>query len=227
MQFAESLGSGWRSAASERLKEMQYFPIDIADLDKEYTKQHGQLYYILDVKNHLQYKSNFRKHFVYTDLQLVLQDSDALIVLYDESARRGAGTISECQYAFNHDIPIFLLSPYPEWHTEVPGWLQSLTTKIFTSFDDLFVYLNELPFGILKRDVYGNHHAGEHYLCSLCGDVFEKTKQHFVSKISPLYCKSCVCLVNTTYEEHADRYQFIVQHLEQQAIEEILSQEKK
>lgn len=227
MQFAKELGAAWRQNCGERLKQMEYFPLDIAELDRAYSAEHGELYHLLDTEKHLQYKSNFRKHFIYTDLQLVQRDSDALIVYYDESARRGAGTISECQYAYNHDIPIFLLSHYPRWEKEVPGWLQGLTTRIFTTFEDLYLYLDKLPYGILKRDAYGNHHAGPHYLCSLCGNVFEKSKHHFVSKISPLYCKPCVSLVNNTYEAHKDRYEFIVERLEVEALQEIIQQEKR
>lgn len=225
MQFAEHLGAGWRIECADRIKQMGYFPLDIAELDRAYAAKHGELYNMLDTDNHLQYKSNIRKHFIYTDLQLVQRDSDALIVYYDESARKGAGTISECQYAYNHDIPIFLVSAYDNWPKEVPGWLQALTTKVFPSFDEMYEYMNALPFGILKRDTYGNHHAGPHYLCSLCGDVFEKSKHHFVSKISPLYCKPCVSLVNTTYEGHQDRYQFIVDHLEDEALQELIHRE--
>lgn len=213
MQFAKDLGAGWRKDCADKLKEMNYFPIDITDMDRAYAKEYGELYNMLDRSNHLQYKSNFRRHFVWTDVELVKQDSDAVIVFYDESARRGAGTISECQIAYEAEIPLFLVSDYKEWWKEVPGWLQSLTTKMFTEFDDLYAYLEQLPYGILKRDIYGNHGSKQEYLCSLCGSVFQKTKHHFVSKVSPLYCKSCVDLVTTTYEEHKDRYEFFMEHL--------------
>ena len=202
---------------------MKYFPLDIAEVDRAYARIHGELYDMLDVKKHLQYKSNFRRHFIYTDIQLVKNDSDALIVYYDESVRRGAGTTSECQEAYDHDIPIFLVSAYQDWATEVPGWLQGLTTKIFVSFDDLYVYLDNLPYGILTRDIYGNHAIKQQYLCSLCGNVFEKTKNHFVSHVSPLYCKPCVKLVVKTYEELADRYQFCVEYFLKEQNQELQS----
>jgi hypothetical protein len=221
MQFAKDLGAGWRIDCSIRLKQMGYFPIDITQMDKAYTAKYGQLYYILDPSKHLEYKSNFRRHFIHADSQLVIRDSDALIVLYDESVRRGAGTISECQIAYDNDIPIFLVSTYEDWQKEVPGWLQGLTTKIFTEFDTMYEYLHNLPFGILKRDVYGNHSAGNCYLCSLCGSVFGKEKHHFVSKISPLYCKSCVDLVTKTHESHADRYAFIIAQLDEDSETEL------
>jgi hypothetical protein len=140
-------------------------------------------------------------------------------VLYDESVRKGAGTISECQHAFNRDIPIFLINTYGDIN-EVPGWLQALTTRIFNSFDKLYSYLSDLPPGILKKDIYGNMNAGDCYLCSLCGDAFIKNKQHFVSKISPLYCTNCVDVVTKTFEGHKDRYQFFVEYLESEADDE-------
>jgi hypothetical protein len=161
----------------------------------------------------LQTKSNIRKHFVSADLNLITFWADAMIIRYDEGVRKGAGTISECQHAYNLDIPIFLVNEY-KILSEVPGWLAALTTKIFDQWQAMYSYLGDLPQGILKRDVYGNRRSGSHYLCSLCGTVEQKHKAHFVSKISPLYCKSCVELVKTTFEEHKDRYQFFLEHLE-------------
>jgi hypothetical protein len=195
---------------------MGYYPLDIAELDIAYTEKHGELYRFTSDEELLQRKSNIRKHFVYTDLQLIENDSDAIIILYDESVRLGAGTISECQIAYNLDLPIFLVNTYPQLDA-VPGWLQALTTKIFTDFNSLYAYLDQLPEGVLKRDAYGNHHNSTHYLCSLCGTSFEKGKTHFVSKVSPLYCKSCVAIVKTTFESHADRYQFFLDYLEEEA----------
>jgi hypothetical protein len=216
MQHAANLGAGWRADCSTHLKGMGYYPLDIAELDIAYTAAHGELYRFMSDEELLQRKSNIRKHFVYTDLQLIINDSDALIVLYDESVRLGAGTVSECQIAFNEDIPVFLINTYPTLD-DVPGWLQALTTKIFSDISDLYVYLGELPAGVLKRDAYGNHHSGSHYLCSLCGCAFEKGKQHFVSKVSPMYCLPCVDIVKTTFTSHADRYQFFLEYLESES----------
>lgn len=208
MQHAANFGSSWRIDCGEVLKAKGYYPIDICDLDRKYAKYYGELYNFTDREQHLQYKSNMRKHFIHTDCQLVIKDSDALIVLYDESVRKGAGTISECQIAYDNGVPVFIVSAFDEWWKEVPGWLQGLATKIFSSFDELYAYLDTLPAGILKRDLYGNHGINGQYLCSLCGSVFDKEKHHFVSKVSPLYCKSCVSLIEKTFEGHVDRYQF-------------------
>lgn len=213
MQFAQAFGGGWRIECGAKLREMGYFPLDICAFDRAYAAKYGELYNMSDLDQNLQYKSNMRKHFIHTDIDLVVRNSDALIVLYDESVRKGAGTISECQEAYMHDIPVFVVSVYEDWAKEVPGWLQGLSTKIFTSFEDLYEYLGSLPTGIFSRDTYGNHGVNGKYLCSLCGDVFSKDNQHFVSKISPLYCKPCVGLVEKTYEGHVDRYQFCMDEI--------------
>lgn len=214
MQHAKDLGAGWRLKCAKELRKMGYYPLDITALDIAYTKAHGELYIPDGNTNDLQRRSDIRRHFIHSDLQLILNDSDALIVLYDESARLGAGTISECQYAYEHNIPIFIVSAYEDWRKEVPGWLYGLSSKVFTNFTDLYIYLSGLPEGILLEDDYGNRHAkGKYYLCSLCGDHFEKNKQQFVSKVSPLYCTECVDVVKYTYEQRYDRAKFFKEYL--------------
>ncbi len=215
MQFAEGYGTGWREIASKRLKEMQYFPLDIARMDDHYKDRYGKLYLPSSVENHVMYKSNVRKHFIFADLNLIEEHSDALIVLYDESVRRGAGTISECQFAYLHHIPIFMISSYKNMDEDIPGWLQALSTKIFFDFEEMYSYFENLPYGILRKDIYGNHRSENKYLCHLCGDVFEKKKNIFVSKVAPLYCGSCVEAVSNTHNRYKDRYEFFVEYLDE------------
>lgn len=208
MQFApDGLGADWRRECSKRLKELSYYPIDIAALDLAYSEDHGHLYRFISDAELLQRKSNIRKHFIETDIALIRNDTDAVIILYDETVRRGAGTTSEVHEAFMLDIPVFLLNTYGDVK-EVPGWMQAETTVMFTDWEELYKYFAALPPGILKRDRYGNRRSGTQYLCSLCGTVEEKHKSHFVSRVSPLYCKSCVEIAKTTHEQHYDRYTF-------------------
>ena len=212
MQYAKDLGAGWRKECSARLRELLFNPIDIAELDIAYTAAHGHLYRFIDDEQLLERKSNIRKHFVDADIKLVHFDSDALIVLYDESVRLGAGTTSEVHEAFMKDIPVFLVNGYGKL-SEVPGWMQAETTVIFNEFEELYSYLASLPPGILKRDEYGNRRSGNYYLCSLCGAVEEKHGSHYVSEVKPSYCKACVEIVKATHEAHADRYTFFNQYI--------------
>ena len=171
MQMKKGLGATWRRNAAEKLKTLGYFPLDITELDRAYAAAHGDLFYAYNseftAEQILQFKSNIRKHFIYTDLELVDKDSDAVIVLWDEAAQLGGGTHNEISHAYEHDVPIFMVTTVPM--ETVPGWILSQVTKIFTKWDSLYSYLEELPDGILKRDQYGNHRSESHYLCSLCG----------------------------------------------------------
>lgn len=224
MQFApDGLGAGWRKICSERLKAMKFLPLDIAALDLAYIDAHGYIKRWVNDNELLQRKSNIRKHYIDTDINLIKYDSDAVIILYDETVRRGAGTTSEVHEAFMRDVPVFMMNTYGAL-SEVPGWMQAETTRIFNDWEDMYDYLGKLPPGILKRDKYGNHRSGDKYLCSLCGATERKHGAHFVSKISPLYCKSCVELVQTTYEEQADRYQFFLDLFTAEACETLNQQ---
>jgi len=220
MQMKKDLGASWRKTCSKHLKDLGYLPLDICELDRAYANAHLELFYAYDDKfsttEQLQFKSNIRKHFVRTDLKLVDADSDAIVVLWDKSAALGGGTHNEISHAYEHDIPIFLVTKMEI--VKIPGWIISQTTKIFNSFEELYEYLEKLPDGILRKDMYGNRGTENMYLCSLCGDTFKKDKHHFVSKVSPLYCKCCVDVVEKTYEGLVDRYQFFVEYLDEQAI---------
>lgn len=220
MQFAKALGAGWRIEASKKLKEMGYFPLDITELDVAYLKSEGKPLLIPTDKEQLAYKAHMRKHFIDTDLKLIKDNSDALIVYYDESARRGAGTVSEAQYAYLLNIPIFLVadgySSIEEMNQNISGWLIALSTKSFISFDDLYDYLDKLPDGILKKDVYGNHGVDNQYLCHLSGEVFVKRKHKFVSQIHPLLSQKSVKITHEVYEETKDRYEFFMDYLTEQ-----------
>jgi hypothetical protein len=221
MQFAAGKGYGWRAEIAPQLKHLGMYPVDIVALDRAYAADHGEMYGPENHDSHAQMKSNVREHFVRTDLDLIENCCDALIVLYDEACRRGCGTQAECQHAYNLGLPVFLVSAFPDWEKQVPVWLQALTTKIFTNFDDLLRYLAALPPTILVKDRYGNHHDGEgNYLCFLTGEVFTKSKHKFVSKLDPLYSQEAVELVATTHESREDRYDFFVRTMQQEGQQE-------
>jgi hypothetical protein len=213
MQYAKDLGAGWRIDCSQALKTQKYFPLDITELDLAYAKSHGGLFTLTDRSKHLEFKSDIRKHFIQTDLNLIQNMTDAIVIYYDESVRLGAGTISECQFAYNLNMPVFLVCDYPDMLKSVPGWLQGLTTKMFQNFEELYEYLDKLPYGIIRKDLYGNHRSGNEYLCSLCGDCFSKRKHLFVSQVVPLYCKTCVDTVAKTNDSHKNRYEYFMEYL--------------
>ena len=213
----DALGAGWREMMSRELEALNYVPFNITELDIAYQGPHGDI--MKDIRfdttqSEIHRKAAVRHHFVDTDLKLIGNDTDVVVLLYDEYARRGAGTISEAQYAYLQDIPILIVSQWENWEEQVPSWLHALSTKVFTSFTDCLEYMSNLPEGILIKDQYGNRGKDNHYLCSLSGEVFEKQNHHFVSNVSPLYSKESVQVVKEIKEDMKNRYEFICEYLE-------------
>jgi hypothetical protein len=219
MQFSKDLGESWRLHASRELVAMGYVPLDITAMDKAYSAKHGHVNYkdIMDssptTRKHWLSKSVIRKHFIHADLELIRNEADAVIVYYDESVQRGAGTLGECQFTYLLNKPLFLVSAFTQGH--IPGWLQGLATHCFLDFESLYHYMQKLPFGILRKDIYGNHGVDGKYLCNMCGAVFKKNPPTFVSKVEPLLCKTCVDVVAETHQEY-DRYTFMKEYLEKE-----------
>lgn len=214
MQFAKDLGGAWRVKCSERLMAMQYFPLDITELDVAYNKAYGKPSMPKNPEDINVYKAEMRRHFIEADLKLIHDNTDFLIVYYDESARRGAGTVSEAQYAYLYDIPVFLVGDYPSETAmcdDISGWLLALATKHFVSFEDLYSYLDSLPHGVLTKDQYGNTGVDSKYLCYLTGQVFEKKKTPFVSHVSPLLSPESVKITSDVYKKN--RYAFFREYL--------------
>ncbi len=78
----DDLGADWRRECSKHLREMGFFPLDIAELDLAYRDAHGHLFRFMEDDEILQRKSNIRKHFIETDIALIRNDTDAIIILY-------------------------------------------------------------------------------------------------------------------------------------------------
>lgn len=222
IDYAKNRGADWRHDLSNELLRLRFLPLDPVRMGNSYNEVFGNPIYgkgNIDTSTAalLHFRAQVRRQLIYADLHLIQNHTDALVVFYDDSVRRGAGTISECQFAYTHDIPVFLVSDWENWRDEVPGWLIGLTTKITTSFDDMVEYLGLLPPEILKRDMYGNRHSKDgqnHYLCSLSGEPFRKTGSHFASTVSPLYNKQSVSVVHSECVEQKDRYDFFLRFLE-------------
>ena len=89
---------------------------------------------------------------------------------------------------------------------------------VFLVFLQLDQYLADLPYGILKKDLFGNHCSGNKYLCHLSGEVFEKHGNKFVSEMNPLYSSAAVDVVHDVYENTVDRYDFFMDYLEKKYI---------
>ena len=145
MEYKKNLGMGWREWLTQELEKLHHDAInpvklEICEEEKDGLPVQAQLTEMklegkLDEVRRLVRKVLFRKD------MFAIQLADALIVLYDESVQKGAGTISECWEAFREGVPVYLVTEYAV--TDVPTWLIGETTKIFSDFEGLLEYVGE------------------------------------------------------------------------------------
>jgi len=145
MEYKKKLGMAWRDWITQELEKRHHDAINPVKLEicEEETggvpiqtrltqlKIDGKL----DEVRRLVRKVLFRKD------MFAIQLTDALIVYYDESVQKGAGTLSEAWEAFREGVPVYLVTDFPM--EKVPTWLIGETTRIFPDFDELLEYVAE------------------------------------------------------------------------------------
>jgi len=151
MEFKKNLGGPWRAWLTSRLAEQGISVLDPVKIEMPYSdevpiqeqltrfKNEGDL----DAVRKITRESLFRK-----DMSAI-QLADATIVLYDESAQRGAGTLSEAWESFREARPVYLVTDFPL--EKIPTWLIGESTAIFADFDELLAYTKDCK--ILVRDI--------------------------------------------------------------------------
>ena len=145
MEYKKNLGMAWREWVTLELEKRHHDAInpvklEICEEEKDGIPVQLQLTQLkkegkLDECRSLVRKVLFRKD------MFAIQLADAVVVYYDESVQKGAGTISECWEAFREGVPVYLVTDFPV--DEIPTWLIGETTKIFTDFDELLEYVSE------------------------------------------------------------------------------------
>jgi len=145
MEYKKKLGMGWRDWITQELEKRHHDAINPVKLEicEEETggipiqtrltelKLEGKL----DEVRRLVRKVLFRKD------MFAIQLTDALIVYYDESVQKGAGTLSEAWEAFREGVPVYLVTEFPT--EKIPTWLIGETTRIFSDFEELLEYVSE------------------------------------------------------------------------------------
>lgn len=149
MEYKRNLGANWREWLTEELEKRRHDAInpvklEIAEeeLDNDEPiqirltrlKNEGKL----DEVRRLVRKVLFRKD------MFGIQLADAIVVLYDESTRKGAGTLSEAWEAFREGRPVYLVTDFPM--EEIPTWLIGETTQIFGDMEEFLEYVSDHSF---------------------------------------------------------------------------------
>lgn len=149
MEYKKNLGTAWRDWLTEKLQELHHDAInpvklEIAEEDEDGAisgpplqvrlselKMEGKLNEVRKLVR----KTLFRKD------MFAIQLADAIVVFYDESVQKGAGTLSEAWEAFREGRPVYLVTEFPM--EKVPTWLIGETTAIFKDFESFLDYVKD------------------------------------------------------------------------------------
>lgn len=144
MQYAVGNGADWRVEIAQWLRqELSHASIDPVrrsrSLMRSMKRQGARLYG--NIRAGGDWNSFFRR-IVDSDTRFVARNSDYVICLWNQSARRGAGTQGELTVARQHRVPVYLVSRTPL--ERLPGWVQGCTTRHFGSWNALREYLKKV-----------------------------------------------------------------------------------
>jgi nucleoside 2-deoxyribosyltransferase len=73
------------------------------------------------------------------DLNVMANQADYVVCLWDEAAARGAGTQAEITAAFRKGIPVYLVTEIPL--EQVSGWVLGCADKVLPNFEELKAFL--------------------------------------------------------------------------------------
>lgn len=141
MEYKNDLGVGWRQFITPVLESSGYKVFDpAAHNDSKLEGLSIAEFNALKLSNLDRYKDITRKNIIKEDYMDILQ-SDLMILLYDESARKGAGTLSEASLSYTVGIPILMVTSYAV--ESIPGWLLAEVYQHYATFDAVLSFLKE------------------------------------------------------------------------------------
>ncbi len=144
MEYKKNLGKEWREWLTEKLEEQRHDainPVRLEFLDDEDDDPIQIRLTKMKVENDLKGVRKNVREFLFRKDMFAIQLSDAVLVLYDEAAQRGAGTLSEAWEAFREGRPVYLVTDFPI--ERIPTWLIGETTAIFKDFEEFLDYVKD------------------------------------------------------------------------------------
>jgi hypothetical protein len=73
------------------------------------------------------------------DLDVMANQADYVVCLWDEAATRGGGTHAELTAATRKGIPVYMVTEMPA--TEISGWVLACVDRLFGNFEELKTFL--------------------------------------------------------------------------------------
>lgn len=141
MEYKTNLGAKWRTWLTSELEKLGQGVVDPVALESDRSAQPMSQEDLSAWKENGQFddvRYAVRKYLFRRDIQ-GLHTADAMVLFYDESVQKGAGTLSEAWEAFREGKPVYLVTEFP--FSKIPTWLIGETTAIFASFELLLEYV--------------------------------------------------------------------------------------
>ena len=143
IENAQNDGVGWRNDITtwleNKLNHKVFNPvIETKNIIKKYDAKDFRM---MKKTNSEGYKKIIRE-IIKVDLDAVVNQSDYLIVKWDESVFKGGGTHGEVTMAYWFGKPVYLINSLPL--DDVSSWIFSCSDYIFDNFEDLKEKLDEL-----------------------------------------------------------------------------------
>ena len=145
IEHAEDGGRGWRESITALLRDELHHEVydPAADQKKDLTEEELTNFRRWKLQDPARFREVVRKIIAW-DLDLVEEEADYLVALWDRAAAQGGGTAAEITLAHRLGKPVYLLLAMPA--AEASGWVLSAATEVF---DDLAALEARL------RDRYG------------------------------------------------------------------------
>lgn len=141
MEYADDEGRDWRSELQEWLENT--FACEVFNPNRESDLFFSRFYPSVDIRalksTNIEHYKEIVARLVGIDCAEIANKSDVVICYWDESAMRGAGTKGELTIAHYFNKPVYMVTTMP--HDEIPGWVLACTTRAFSSFTELKMFL--------------------------------------------------------------------------------------
>lgn len=160
MEFQEGLGKDWREYITKKLGPLGH---DVFDPVKVALDVNGEEdpFFLRDKRhtNMEEYKDEIRRLMFHRDIKGI-QESDAVVLMYDRSAQLGAGTLAEAWESFREGKPVYIVTRFDL--ATLSGWLIGECIEIFPSFSEFIEHI-EVE-GQLESDIKQAEYNRVHYL---------------------------------------------------------------
>lgn len=143
VEYSPDLGRAWRRRAAAFLRGLGHDCYDpVEDELKSLTEEERAGFRGWKKTDLPRYRAALRK-IIDFDLDVVENECDAVIALWDAYAARGAGTQGELSLAHRRGKPVYLVAAMPV--AEISGWILGCASEVFESFEQLEERLSQAP----------------------------------------------------------------------------------